>query len=88
MPSTMESMEYDLFDYRHADETPLLLDEAVKKAAAMRATDKAHFHRIVPTDADMTGFRVESVSREQAYADVLERASELVSRILRRAQSR
>jgi hypothetical protein len=84
----MESMEYDLFDYRHADETPVPLDEAVKKAAAMRVTDRSHFHRIVPTDADMTGFRVESVSREQAYADILARAGELINRIVRCARPR
>jgi hypothetical protein len=88
MPSLIESTEYDQFDYRHADESPLPLDEAVKKAAAMRATDKSHFHRIVPTDANMTGYRVESVSRERVYADVLARASDLVNRILRRAQPR
>jgi hypothetical protein len=64
------------------------LDEAVKKAAVMRATDKSNFHRIVPTDANMTEFRVETVSRERAYADVLARAGELVNRILRRAQLR
>jgi hypothetical protein len=84
----MESMEYDLFDYRHADETPLPLDEAVKKATTMRATDKAHFHRIVPTDANMTGFRVDSVSKEQAYADVLARASALLNRLMWRTRQR
>jgi hypothetical protein len=36
----------------------------------------------------MTEFRVETVSRERAYADVLARAGELVNRILRRAQPR
>jgi len=88
MPTLMESMEYDLFDYRHSDEVPLSLDEAMKKAAALRSSDKSHFHRIVPTDENMNGFRVESVSREQAYADVISRANEVVNRLLRRARAR
>jgi len=83
----MESMEYELFDYKHADEAPLPLDEALRKAAALRTTDKSHFHRIVPVDVNMSGFRIESVSREQAYADIVIRANELVNRFLRRGRA-
>jgi hypothetical protein len=80
----MESTVYDSFDYKHADEAALSLDEALKKAAALRANDKSHFHRIVPTDSNMNGFRVESVSREQAYADIFVRANARISRFLGR----
>ena len=77
-------MDYDLFDYRHADEKPLTLDEAVKKAAALRSSEKMHFHRIVPVDTTLTTFRVESVSREEAYADIRIRVANLFSKVLRR----
>ena len=84
MPSLLESTEYDRFDYRYADEPALTLEEVIRKAAKLRKTDKTHFHRIVPTDASMTHFRIESVSREQAYADFIIRASDLRNRALRR----
>jgi hypothetical protein len=88
MESTTESTEYDLFDYRHADEIPLPLDEAIRKASALRAADKSHFQRIVPVDQDGSGFRVEAVSKDQAYADMVARANDLVNRLLRRIRQR
>jgi len=84
MPSLLDSTDYDRFDYRHADEPALSLEDAIRKADALRKADRAHFHRILPTDGDMTGFRIESVGRDQVYADFVSRASDLFSRALRR----
>ena len=84
MSSLLDSTDYDLFDYRHADEPSLTLEDAMQKAAALRKVDKTHFHRIVPTDGTMASFRIESVSRDQAFADFVARASDLFGRALRR----
>ena len=84
MSSLLDSTDYDLFDYRHADEPSLTLEDAMQKAAALRKVDKTHFHRIVPTDGAMTDFRIESVSRDQVFADFVTRASDLFGRALRR----
>jgi len=84
MPSLLDSTDYDRFDYRHADETPLSLEDAIKKVAELRRADKAHFHRILPTDGNMAGFRIASISRDQVYADFVARAGDLFGRALRR----
>lgn len=84
MPSLLDSTDYDRFDYEHADEPSLTLEEAIRKAAALRRADKTHFHRIMPTDGTMTSFRIDSVSRDQAYADFVARAEELFRSALRR----
>ena len=84
MPSLLDSTDYDRFDYRHADEPALSLEDAIKKVAELRRADKAHFHRILPTDGNMTAFRIDSVSRDQVYADFVTRASDLFGRALRR----
>jgi len=88
MPSLMESTDYDLFEYRHADEPALALDEAVKRAAQLRSSDAAHFHRIVPVDSDMTSFRVESISRAAVYSELLSRWSELLNRFVSKAAAK
>ena len=76
----VESLEYDKFDYKHVDETPLALEEAVRKSQQLRRSDGAHFHRIVPTDGNMTTFRVESVPSSTVYAEMLNRWTVLLNR--------
>ena len=88
MPDLLESRDYDLFDYKHADEPSLTLDEAVKKAAHLRSSDASHFHRILPTDSDMISFRIESVPREAVYSELLSRWSALLNRFMFRATRR
>jgi hypothetical protein len=87
MPSLLESNDYDVFDYKHADEPSLTLDEALKKAATLRNSDRSHFHRIVATDSALSGFRVASVSREEVYSDMISRAHKLFARFLNRSRS-
>jgi hypothetical protein len=84
MPSLLEATDYELFDYKHADERPATLEEALKKVATLRDSNKSHFHRIIAIDDTLTKFRVISVSREEAYADVTARANKLRARFLGR----
>ena len=78
----VESTEYDLFDYRHADETPLSLEEAVDRATILRLSQPGNFHRIVQTDRQMTGFRVESVSVDSVEGELLARWSRRISEFI------
>jgi hypothetical protein len=80
----MESRDYDLFDYRHADEPSLSLEEARRKVAALRAAGRRTVYRIVPADRDMTGFRIETVSEGQLYADLVAHIFGLLTRITNR----
>ena len=82
MPSLIESTDYDRFEYKHFDEPALALDEAMGTAARLRDSDPAHFHRIVPNDSDMTGFRIETISRDALYAQLLGRWAELLNRFV------
>ena len=82
MPRLMESTDYDAFEYKHFDDPGIPLDEAIKVAAKLRASDATHFHRIVPDDSGMTSFRVESVSRDVRYAQMICRWTELLNRIV------
>lgn len=85
---TLESKtDYDLFDYENSTQ-PLSLDEAIKVAGALRAADKSHGFRIVPTDEKQTGFRVEAVSRERLYADFLAMISTFVNGFLAKRNPR
>ena len=88
MLSILESNEYDVFDYKHADEQPMTLDEAVEKAAALRKADRNHFYRIEPVDSAMSGFRVNSVTPEEVYAETASRLRALAARLLVRYRSR
>jgi hypothetical protein len=67
------STDFDRFSYRHFDEQPLTLEEAVKKSQEQKKADPLAAYRVVPTDDQMTGFRIERVSREKLYADFLKR---------------
>jgi hypothetical protein len=80
----MESTDYDRFEYKHFDDPAVPLDEALKMASKLRASDPAHFHRVVPDDSDMTSFRVESISRDVRYAQLIGRWTELLNRFVSR----
>jgi len=82
MPSLMESTDYDGFEYKHFDDPAVPLDEAIKMAAKLRASDPFHFHRIVPEDSGMTSFRVESISRDARYAHLIGRWTALLNRFV------
>jgi hypothetical protein len=83
-----ESAEYDAFDYKHSDETPLSLEDAARIAAQRRTADSSQFHRIVQTDTAMTGFRVESVPSARVYADMLSRWTMILHRFAFRPTKR
>lgn len=85
MPSLIESTDYDRFEYRHFDDPALALDEAIKIATRLRSSDAVHLHRIVPTDSDLTTYRVESISRDTLYAQMLGRWAELLNRFVSKA---
>jgi hypothetical protein len=74
--------EYDTFDYKHFDETPLSLEEAVKKATQLRAADRDHMHRVVSVDSNMSGFRIESIPTETIIKEKLTRWHLLWSKFL------
>ena len=84
----VESQDYDTFQFKHFDEEPLSLEEATRKAAQLHATNAGHFHRIVPVDPAMTGFRVESVLPASVYAEILNRWTALMNRFAVRSIKR
>jgi len=84
----VESAEYDTFDYKHLDERPLSLEEAVKLARQLQAADNNKFHRVVPKDSEMSGFRVESVPKTSVYAELLNRLSTRLYRLANRSTTR
>jgi hypothetical protein len=88
MPSLIESTDYDRFEYKHFDEPSLALDEATKAATRLRGSDPTHFHRIVPSDSDMTGFRIESISRDALYTQLLSRWAELLNRFVSKSAAK
>jgi hypothetical protein len=71
MPSLLESTDYESFTLKDWDSEPVSLDEAIKKADALRSAGKT-FCRVVPVDPAMSGFRVEVVTpdevRERFYS--------------------
>lgn len=88
MPDLLELIDYDLFDYKHLDESPLELERAMKKIAQLRSSDPGRFHRIVPTDSTMASFRVESVPREEVYSELLSRWTGLLTKLVFRSAKR
>jgi Ser-tRNA(Ala) deacylase AlaX len=71
MPGTTDAPEYDLFDYKDYDQTPLSLEDAIKKASELRGNSPDKIHRVVPADRNITTFQVDSVPVTEAYADLL-----------------
>ena len=72
--------EYDRFDYDESS-PPLTLDEAIAKADTIRKSS-GFIVRVRPTDENLSGFKVDIVSKEEQYADFLERVSRWWGRII------
>jgi shikimate 5-dehydrogenase len=68
-----ETTDYDRFGYKHFDEQPLSLEEAVKKAQDLRSRDQHNVYRVMPLDEEMMQFCVEKVGKSELYADLLSR---------------
>jgi hypothetical protein len=80
---TIDATEYERFSYDEA--TPsMTLEEAEKKASELRKADPSRFHRIEAT-GDNT-FRVDSVSKAEAYEDFLARSFRMLSKFARVAR--
>jgi hypothetical protein len=77
MTPTLEIQDYEHFRY---DESPLTLDEAVKKAGELRKKDSENFYRIEPANQDGTTFTVKKVSAASLYAELVARMSKLTAR--------
>lgn len=78
--SQQTAPEYDVFEYRHFDEPPMSLEEATRRAAELRLTQKGSFHRVTARDAEMTSFRVDSVPRASVYVEMVARWSTVLNR--------
>ena len=85
MPSLLESTDYEKFSLKDWDTEPLSLEEALKTAAAMRAagTGSGAFVHIVPVDRQLSGFRVETVSRDEVFERYRRRLAVLRAKWLR-----
>jgi hypothetical protein len=79
---TLESIEYERFDYDESPAKSLSLDEAVKEAANLRRGDKQNFYRVRPVDDNMTGFKIEKVSAASVYLDYMNRISKTLSHFM------
>jgi hypothetical protein len=79
MHGTTDAPEYDLFDYKGYDQTPLSLEDAIKKSSELRQSDPTKIHRVAPADRDTSTFHIDSTPAVEVYADLL---SKLVSRWL------
>lgn len=76
-----ETTDYERFEYKHYDETPLTLEEAVKKAQALRSGDEDSVYRVMPLDDEMTYFYVDRIAKGELYASLLSRVSEMWGRL-------
>jgi len=74
---TLEIQDYEHFCY---DESPLTLDEAVKKASELRKNDSENVYRIEPANEGRTAFTVTRVSAALVYAEFVARISKLMAR--------
>jgi hypothetical protein len=85
MPSTSESVDYEVFDYKHFDEKPLDLEAAIQEAKRLRSRDTGGFvYRIAAIDPDRSTFRVEAVSVPRMAEEFRLRMSDRWSRLLSR----
>jgi hypothetical protein len=79
MPQAQKS-DYDLFDYDY-EATPLRLDEAIVKARELRSKSGGEVtYRVMPTDSKGTEFRVVSVSKEEVFANFMNKFAHWMSR--------
>jgi hypothetical protein len=78
----LESIDYDVFDYKSDGERSLSLEEAIRKADELRRSNSRNFYRVNPIDSSMSGFRVDEVPKQRAYAEALARWSNLLNKML------
>lgn len=76
MPTLLDPIDYDKFDYKDCEESALSLEEAIKRVRRLRESDAGQFHRIVPVHGGAFAFRVKSVTPQKVYA---ERTTQLAS---------
>ena len=83
---TLESLDYERFNFGDEESAKSLsLDEAIKKAAALRREDKQNFYRIEAVDESMNSFRIEKVAISSVYAELLNRLTRTWSHYAHRA---
>jgi len=80
----IDAVQYDQFDFKHYDETPLSLPEATKAAAAMRKRNPRKFYRVVQAEQSGETFYVDSLQPETVYAQLLARLANAWSRLASR----
>ena len=83
---TLETLDYERFSYDEANQQPLSLDEAIKKASELRRSDKSHFYRIEFADDSNSNFRINKVAVSSVYSDFLSRVTKLIGRYQFRSQ--
>jgi len=69
MANTVDSTEYDLFDYD--TESKMQLEDAIKAAREAAKANPDISYRVIPVDPEMTGFRIEPIHRNQLYAEFI-----------------
>jgi hypothetical protein len=83
----LESIDYDVFEYGDPVETQMSLEEAAARIAELRRLQPDLFHKLAPSNSDLTEFHVESVSRdevEQAFkASIAQRWLKFIARARR-----
>jgi hypothetical protein len=82
---TLDTLEYERFSLDQADQTPLPLDEAVKKAAELRKSDPANFYRVEYANENHTDFVVLKIEASTVYADFFARMAKLFGRMVLRS---
>ncbi|HTV83084.1 MAG TPA: hypothetical protein VME18_10570 [Acidobacteriaceae bacterium] len=78
---TLDATEYERFSLDQADQNPLPLDEAVKKAAEMRRNDPVNFYRVEYANESQSGFVVNKVEASTVYAEFFARMAKLFGRM-------
>jgi hypothetical protein len=68
--------EYEVFEYKEADEPVLSLTEATEKAARLRGENSANAYRVVPANEEHTNFRVVCVPMHKVYGEIWARLYE------------
>lgn len=76
------AIEYEAFQYKHFDEPALSLEQAAETASRLRKSDPNMTYRVVPADSEMSGFRIEEVPIQTAYAEVWARVCKPFFRLL------
>jgi hypothetical protein len=65
--------EYEIFEYKHADEPLLTLEQAAEQAARSRRDDTKNMYRVVAANPEGTEFRVIKIPVYQVYGEMWSR---------------